>query len=780
MTTVLFYPGLIPEQIEQKLIKQNIKFQTVSNGKQLIDRIKNMSKVIIVSPDAEFGDNLTDITQSSFVQKQQLSKPTDDNIYPFMFPHPVALHHTTLIQASIGLVLTGPELNYIKNGFQMDHHVAEYQWSSVLSCADVYLQFMAQGLVKPGCQTYIKLLDQMLLAYYESGSIDLCQLIVEEIAMYLSQSPHHYLTVYFFQQYVLQHIHNIGLKLRPYIRYDLQDFDRVYIVLYDIPKYLDQRPLIRELKQKEYKRNYIQTLEQIKEQANNPYIITIYDKDQLIPEINQMSNLALDSHQYIQDAAKVFIKIFEPFNYDCLVKIPSGTMLAGTFEDEVYIKDSCLVVPKSRSQEYLNQTADFVSMAYIEQQVMNKPRIDWPSENITEKYTVFVGSNRTNYVQEIRNQLPGVVWMKGNHYPSFSKLVNDCIRACTTEIFIFISDKVRPTKDHIEQMVQDIKKGYGLVFYSFARFGFKLDLIRTIGFMDERYIGGGYEDNDFVNRVTEARLPIFQHTASDYTYSNTAWSYSHSKEFYHLKWGQINTPDGMVLVRQLPDIPYMLEMGPLNDPNWFDSSLPNKADTYGKFPPILQSRRQYQNMPREAIINWCYQIKPLDFSQFEVIPNLCRKDTVINSIKSKIDSVHWMYLQTLSQIINVYAGTIVELTDRTSMFSVLDNPHTGLRSMPRFDLVQNWNKDMKVEGKYDLVIYNAYCQQPRSVQLFKQARLMVKPHGHILICEMKMSSDYDAQIYHGMHHILWKLILDRNWGQVVTIPVYPAACLVQV
>jgi hypothetical protein len=113
----------------------------------------------------------------------------------------------------------------------------------------------------------------------------------------------------------------------------------------------------------------------------------------------------------------------------------------------------------------------------------------------------------------------------GTGYPSFSKLVNDCLTECPTEIFVFASDRVRPTSEDVYKMMNLIGQGYGLVaMYRFAFFGFCKELIRQVGYFDERYVGGGYEDADFWLRVWRRDIAIYESEEVEYKPGPSRWT----------------------------------------------------------------------------------------------------------------------------------------------------------------------------------------------------------------------------------------------------------------
>jgi UDP-N-acetylglucosamine 4,6-dehydratase len=130
----------------------------------------------------------------------------------------------------------------------------------------------------------------------------------------------------------------------------------------------------------------------------------------------------------------------------------------------------------------------------------------------------------------------------GNNIPSFSKLVNDAIMKCNKDIFIFCSHRVRPTKNDIQTLLNRIDEGHGLVtLYRLACFGFKKELIKRIGFFDERYLVGGWEDDDFNIRLKEADISYYEDESITYIKGESLWKHPENKpkksfEHYRKKW----------------------------------------------------------------------------------------------------------------------------------------------------------------------------------------------------------------------------------------------------
>lgn len=153
-------------------------------------------------------------------------------------------------------------------------------------------------------------------------------------------------------------------------------------------------------------------------------------------------------------------------------------------------------------------------------------------------------------VQESLSPLPSRIF-NGANYPSFSKLVNDCVVSTKpeTEIVVLCSYKVRPTPSDVERMITLINQGHGMVcLYRFAFFGFKKELLRRIGMLDERYLGGGYEDSDTLRRVLLHNISYYEDECVEYLKQRSTWKYASTKpelcesyRFFKSKWREDST-----------------------------------------------------------------------------------------------------------------------------------------------------------------------------------------------------------------------------------------------
>lgn len=102
-------------------------------------------------------------------------------------------------------------------------------------------------------------------------------------------------------------------------------------------------------------------------------------------------------------------------------------------------------------------------------------------------------------------------------YDSFSELINDCIVSSPTEFIIFMNDRTHPKPEEVKHIIYLLENGYAAATkYSVGFMGFSKELIRQIGWWDERYYGGGFEDDDFVLRLRLNDLAYFESLESTY------------------------------------------------------------------------------------------------------------------------------------------------------------------------------------------------------------------------------------------------------------------------
>jgi len=87
-------------------------------------------------------------------------------------------------------------------------------------------------------------------------------------------------------------------------------------------------------------------------------------------------------------------------------------------------------------------------------------------------------------------------------FNSFSQLVNYSVNETSREFMIFVNPKTMVNRDDIDQIIKKLHCGYCFVgLVGFGLFGCTKQLFREVGLLDERFLGGEYEDNDFALRL---------------------------------------------------------------------------------------------------------------------------------------------------------------------------------------------------------------------------------------------------------------------------------------
>ena len=94
-------------------------------------------------------------------------------------------------------------------------------------------------------------------------------------------------------------------------------------------------------------------------------------------------------------------------------------------------------------------------------------------------------------------------------YSSFSQMINESVYLLESEYVIFINPKSEPKPEDIEKIISDLCSGFCLsTIIAFGFWGTTKQLFREIGLLDERFLGGGLEDLDFMNRIKIANKAV--------------------------------------------------------------------------------------------------------------------------------------------------------------------------------------------------------------------------------------------------------------------------------
>ena len=102
-------------------------------------------------------------------------------------------------------------------------------------------------------------------------------------------------------------------------------------------------------------------------------------------------------------------------------------------------------------------------------------------------------------------------------YDSYSEMINEAICTSPTEFIVLINDRVIPKVSEVLLIIELLEKGFAAsTCWSIAFMGVSKELFRTIGWLDQRFLGGGFEDDDFVLRLKLADLAYYESSVSEY------------------------------------------------------------------------------------------------------------------------------------------------------------------------------------------------------------------------------------------------------------------------
>ena len=195
-------------------------------------------------------------------------------------------------------------------------------------------------------------------------------------------------------------------------------------------------------------------------------------------------------------------------------------------------------------------------------------------------YSITIAVRDESMVAQVVSNLGSLPYnvLIGKDYPSFSKLVNTVIVNSKEEIVIFCSHRVRPTPTDIEKIINLLEQGYGLVaLYKFAFFGLRKELIRRVGFMDERFIGGEHEDNDFVLRLNEANIAYYESDKVTYFPGGSTWNNQLTRAIFYSKW----LKRGNIITRLKNELKYDYDLGSSDENIIFLPWNKSVSDTIG-------------------------------------------------------------------------------------------------------------------------------------------------------------------------------------------------------
>lgn len=177
-------------------------------------------------------------------------------------------------------------------------------------------------------------------------------------------------------------------------------------------------------------------------------------------------------------------------------------------------------------------------------------------------YTVYLYSNKPHKFFPMAESIkPEILnYFDGSLVYNFSKIINSCVEQCPTEKVILVCDKVLPKAHQVQKIVNALDLGYAFAsVHRFGFYGFKKELFRKIGMLDERFIPGGCEDIDFFLRIKEANLSVYMVDDCDYSYGPSSWDNNKARSHFKNKWKECGDT---ILQKLLPEENYNYNLGP--------------------------------------------------------------------------------------------------------------------------------------------------------------------------------------------------------------------------
>jgi len=143
---------------------------------------------------------------------------------------------------------------------------------------------------------------------------------------------------------------------------------------------------------------------------------------------------------------------------------------------------------------------------------------DFFSYMAPKKIAIVTLSNDGSYIDNIKRSIKDTQFdheyytpseISPHLYTSFSQMINESVENVESEYIIFVSPKVKVTSEDINEIIKKLCSGYSFVsIVGFRLFGTTKQLFKNVGMMDERFIGGEFEDVDFVLRLKMLNVAV--------------------------------------------------------------------------------------------------------------------------------------------------------------------------------------------------------------------------------------------------------------------------------
>lgn len=171
------------------------------------------------------------------------------------------------------------------------------------------------------------------------------------------------------------------------------------------------------------------------------------------------------------------------------------------------------------------------------------------------------------------------------------KIWNQCIKECPTDNVIIASWRQRPTPEHFNIIETFLNDRYGMVtFDGLHFFAFNKHLMNVIGFFDEGFTKGQYEDTDWFNRLRINNIAIYagdvaeqRHINGQYVSSTWLEGFELNRDYYHSKWTEDNGSNTLIQKKEevnFDDRKIYSNITPINYREWSDSILTENLNNY--------------------------------------------------------------------------------------------------------------------------------------------------------------------------------------------------------
>ena len=174
---------------------------------------------------------------------------------------------------------------------------------------------------------------------------------------------------------------------------------------------------------------------------------------------------------------------------------------------------------------------------------------------------------------------------------SLVQIWNQCVKDCPTDNVIIASWRQRPTRETFKIIEEKLNDGYGLVtFDGLHFFGLNKYLTTVIGFFDEGFTKGQYEDTDWFNRLRVNNIAIYVGNVAEQRqingkYIGSMWldDSNENKTYYISKWEE--NVESKTLIQKKNELNFndrtiFREMKKIEYKTWENSVLSNNLYNY--------------------------------------------------------------------------------------------------------------------------------------------------------------------------------------------------------